>query len=165
MIKLNNVSKSYDGKSYVIDELDIQIDNGELVVLVGESGCGKTTTMKMINRLIEPTGGEILIDDRDIKTFDKNDLRRNIGYVIQDVGLFPHLTIEKNIATVPLLCKKDKAEVMKRVEELLDLIELPHKEQESQQQALDQKNILEQKFPELKMIQTSLPELLTLHSF
>lgn len=128
MIKLNNVSKSYDGKSYVIDELDIQIDNGELVVLVGESGCGKTTTMKMINRLIEPTGGEILIDDRDIKTFDKNDLRRNIGYVIQDVGLFPHLTIEKNIATVPLLCKKDKAEVMKRVEELLDLIELPHKE-------------------------------------
>ena len=128
MIKLNNVSKSYDGKSYVIDELDIQIDNGELVVLVGESGCGKTTTMKMINRPIEPTGGEILIDDRDIKTFDKNDLRRNIGYVIQDVGLFPHLTIEKNIATVPLLCKKDKAEVMKRVEELLDLIELPHKE-------------------------------------
>lgn len=128
MINLKSVTKSYDGKNYVIDDLDLQINKGELVVLVGESGCGKTTTMKMINKLIEPTKGEIYIDGKNIDTLNKNDLRRNIGYVIQNVGLFPHLTIEKNIATVPLLCKKEKEEVMKKVEELLDLIELPHEE-------------------------------------
>lgn len=128
MIRLEKVSKSYDNKNYVIDDLDLQINKGELVVLVGESGCGKTTTMKMINRLIEPTEGEIYIEGKNILELDKNTLRRNIGYVIQNIGLFPHLTIEKNIATVPLLCKRDKDEVMKRVEELLDLIELPHKD-------------------------------------
>lgn len=128
MIRLEKVSKSYDSKNYVIDDLDLQINKGELVVLVGESGCGKTTTMKMINRLIEPTDGHIYIDGKDIRSLDKNNLRRNIGYVIQNIGLFPHLTIEKNIATVPLLCKRDKNEVMKKVKELLDLIELPYEE-------------------------------------
>ena len=128
MIRLEKVSKSYDSKNYVIDDLDLQINKGELVVLVGESGCGKTTTMKMINRLIEPTQGHIYIDGKDIRSLDKNTLRRNIGYVIQNIGLFPHLTIEKNIATVPLLCKRDKNDVMKKVEELLDLIELPQEE-------------------------------------
>ena len=128
MIKLKNVVKSYDGNTKVVKNLDLEINSGELVVLVGESGCGKTTTMKMINRLIEPTSGDIFIDGESIKTYDKNELRRNIGYVIQNVGLFPHLTIDKNIATVPLLCKKDPEEVNKKVIELLDLIELPHEE-------------------------------------
>lgn len=128
MIKLENVVKSYDGKNNVVDNLDLEIKNGELIVLVGESGCGKTTTMKMINRLIEPTAGDIYIDGENIKTYDKNELRRNIGYVIQNVGLFPHLTIDKNIATVPILCKKDPEAVNQRVMELLDLIELPHED-------------------------------------
>jgi len=128
VINLKGVTKTYDGKKNVVDNLDLEIKNGELVVLVGESGCGKTTTMKMLNRLIEPTGGDIFINGENIKTYNKNDLRRNIGYVIQNVGLFPHLTIDKNIATVPLLCKKDPDEIFKRVGELLDLIELPHED-------------------------------------
>ena len=128
MINLKSVIKSYDGSKNVVDNLDLEIEKGELVVLVGESGCGKTTTMKMINRLIDPTDGDIFIDGENITTYDKNELRRNIGYVIQNVGLFPHLTIDKNIATVPMLCKKDPDKVNKRVEELLDLIELPHEE-------------------------------------
>jgi len=128
VIKLENLVKSYDGKKNVVDNLDLEIKSGELVVLVGESGCGKTTTMKMINRLIEPTSGDILIDAENIKTYDKNELRRNIGYVIQNVGLFPHLTIDKNIATVPMLCKKDRDEINNKVKDLLDLIELPYDE-------------------------------------
>lgn len=128
MISLRKVTKSYDNKTNVVKDLDLEIEKGELVVLVGESGCGKTTTMKMINRLIEPSGGEIYIDGKDTKTVDENELRRNIGYVIQNIGLFPHLTIEHNIATVPLLCKRDKDEVMERVRELLDLVDLPHEQ-------------------------------------
>lgn len=127
MIKLQNITKSYDGQHNVVDHLDLEINRGELVVLVGESGCGKTTTMKMINRLIEPSDGEIYIDGQPIHALNKNDLRRNIGYVIQNVGLFPHLTIEKNIATVPNLCKKDPQQTAAKVAELLDMIELPHK--------------------------------------
>ncbi len=126
MISLKGVSKSYNQQTKVVDDLNLEINDGELVVLVGESGCGKTTTMKMINRLIEPTSGDIFINGKNIKSLNKNELRRNIGYVIQNIGLLPHQTIEKNIATVPLLCKKDKGEVKARVHELLDLIELPY---------------------------------------
>ncbi len=126
MISLRKIVKSYTQGTNVVNELDLEIDRGELVVLVGESGCGKTTTMKMINRLIEPTSGDIFINGQNIKTVNKNDLRRNIGYVIQNIGLLPHLTIEKNIATVPMLCKKNKDEIAKRVHELLDIIDLPH---------------------------------------
>jgi osmoprotectant transport system ATP-binding protein len=126
LISLKGVSKSYNQQTKVVDDLNLEINDGELVVLVGESGCGKTTTMKMINRLIEPTSGDIFIDGKNIKSLNKNELRRNIGYVIQNIGLLPHQTIEKNIATVPLLCKKDKGEVKARVHELLDLIELPY---------------------------------------
>ena len=128
MIRLEGVIKSYDKKKNVVNNLDLEIKTGELVVLVGESGCGKTTTLKMINRLLEPTKGKIFIDEKNIQDTDKNELRRNIGYVIQDVGLFPHLTIDKNIAIVPSLCKKDVALIAEKVKELLDMIELPHEE-------------------------------------
>lgn len=126
MIKLEGVSKSYDNLNNVVDNLDLEIKTGELVVLVGESGCGKTTTMKMINRLIEPTKGKIFINEDNIQDLDKNTLRRNIGYVIQNVGLFPHLTIDKNIAVVPTLCKADKKEIDAKVKQLLNMIELPY---------------------------------------
>lgn len=128
MINLVGVSKSYDNVTNVVNNLDLEIKTGELVVLVGESGCGKTTTMKMINRLIEPTAGKIFIDENNIRDLEKNVLRRNIGYVIQNVGLFPHLTIDKNIAVVPTLCKKNKQEIDEKVKELLDMIELPYEE-------------------------------------
>ncbi len=128
MIRLERVRKTYDGLKNIVDDLDFEIQKGELVVLVGESGCGKTTTMKMINRLIEPDGGDIYIDGQNIKSFNKNELRRNIGYVIQDIGLFPHLTVRKNVSVVPLLCKKDKAEVNRAVEDLLRLVNLPPEE-------------------------------------
>ena len=126
MISLKNISKSYNQGVTVVNELDLEINTGEIVVLVGESGCGKTTTMKMINRLIEPTSGDIFIDGENIRSFDKNELRRNIGYVIQNVGLLPHLTIEKNIAVVPKLSKKNKDDIQKRVQEMFALIELPY---------------------------------------
>jgi len=128
MIKLVGVSKSYDNVTNVVDNLDLEIKTGELVVLVGESGCGKTTTMKMINRLIEPTAGKIFIDEDNIQELEKNALRRNIGYVIQNVGLFPHLTIDKNIAIVPSLCKMDPIKIDEKVKELLEMIELPYDE-------------------------------------
>ena len=128
MIVLKNVCKSYDGKTNVVDNLDLHIQKGEFVVLVGESGCGKTTTMKMINRLIEPTSGQIFINGEDIKSKNKNELRRNIGYVIQNVGLFPHNTIEENIATVPKLCNKKDEEILSKIKYLMDIIELPYEE-------------------------------------
>lgn len=128
MIRLEKVTKSYEGNKNIVDSLDLEIQRGELVVLVGKSGCGKTTTLKMINRLIEPTGGNIYIDNKNIKSFNENSLRRNIGFVIQNIGLFPHLTIDRNIATVPLLCKKEKQEINERVNKLLELVNLPAKD-------------------------------------
>ena len=126
MIELKNIYKSYDSKTNVIEDLNLTISDEEFVVLIGESGCGKTTTMQMINRLIEPTKGSILINGKDIKTVNKNELRRNIGYVIQNVGLFPHKTIEENIATVPMLCKKDKNEIALKVKSLMEVVGLPY---------------------------------------
>ena len=126
MIKLVNVTKSYDGVTNVVENLNLNISKGELVVLVGESGCGKTTTMEMINRLHEPTSGDIYINGENIKNLDKNELRKNIGYVIQGIGLFPHRTIESNIGIVPKLSKKDAQQIKNRVKELFDLIELPY---------------------------------------
>ena len=124
MIKFDRVVKRY-GTSVAVDHLSLEIKSGETVILVGPSGCGKTTSLKMINRLIEPTEGTISIDDRDTRTYDVNDLRRSIGYVIQQVGLFPHQTVAENVATVPRLLKWPKARIQARVEELLDLIALP----------------------------------------
>lgn len=126
MIELKDVFKSYDQNADVVKNLNLTVQDGELVVLIGESGCGKTTTMQMINRLVEPTFGSILIDGKDIKSINKNTLRRNIGYVIQDVGLFPHRTIEQNIATVPLLCKKDRSQVSEKVKALMETVGLTY---------------------------------------
>jgi osmoprotectant transport system ATP-binding protein len=124
VITFDRVVKRY-GSSVAVDHLSLEIKSGETVILVGPSGCGKTTSLKMINRLIEPTDGTISIDDRDTRTYDVNDLRRSIGYVIQQVGLFPHQTVADNIATVPRLLKWPRERIQARVEELLDLIGLP----------------------------------------
>ena len=124
MITFDRVVKRY-ANSVAVDHLSLEIKSGETVILVGPSGCGKTTSLKMINRLVEPTEGAILIDDRDTRTYDVNDLRRSIGYVIQQVGLFPHQTVAENIATVPRLLGWTKPRIAARVEELLELIALP----------------------------------------
>ncbi|MBK5254196.1 MAG: betaine/proline/choline family ABC transporter ATP-binding protein [Peptostreptococcaceae bacterium] len=128
MIELKNISKSYNGKTNVIENLNLTIEDGQLIVLVGESGCGKTTTMQMLNKLIEPSGGDILIDGKNINSFDKLELRRNIGYVIQDIGLFPHKTIEDNVATVPRLEKHPKTDIHERVKTLMQMVDLPYDE-------------------------------------
>ena len=108
MIRFEHVSKSY-GKTAILKDLNFSIDKGQFVVLIGPSGCGKTTTLKAINRLIDPDSGSIYIDGKDIKTHDKVQLRRHIGYVIQQIGLFPHMTVAQNICVVPKLLKYDKA--------------------------------------------------------
>jgi osmoprotectant transport system ATP-binding protein len=123
-IRLEKVSKRYPDGTVAVSDLDLEIPSGELVCLIGPSGCGKTTTMKMINRLVEPTSGKIVIDDRDVTTVDAVELRRHIGYVIQQVGLFAHQTIEANVATVPRLLGMDRARTRTRVRELLDLVGL-----------------------------------------
>jgi osmoprotectant transport system ATP-binding protein len=127
MIRFENVSKVYDDGFKAIDNLNLHIKKGEIFVLIGPSGCGKTTTMKMINRLIEPTEGSIYIDDKPIQEQNPVELRRNIGYVIQQIGLFPHMTIAQNVALVPKLKKWDEAKYMKRVDELLDMVGLDPK--------------------------------------
>jgi osmoprotectant transport system ATP-binding protein len=123
MIRLESVTKQY-GDQMAVDHLSFTIGNGQLCVLVGPSGCGKTTTLKMINRLIEPTSGQILLDGTDVTTMDAVELRRGIGYVIQQVGLFPHWTVAENVATVPRLLHWDHRRVADRVEEMLALVGL-----------------------------------------
>lgn len=123
-IRLEDVRKEYADGTVGVHDLTMDIDAGSLTVLVGPSGCGKTTTMKMINRIIEPTGGRILLGDDDVTKVDPVQLRRRIGYVIQNVGLFPHQTIRANVATVPKLLGWDKRRISDRVEELLGLVGL-----------------------------------------
>ena len=124
MIRLEQLTKQY-GRAVAVDHLDLEVGEGELCVLVGPSGCGKTTTMKMINRLVEPTSGRILLGGEDVTHADPVQLRRRVGYVIQQVGLFPHQTIAQNVATVPKLLGWDRARIKRRVGELLDLVGLP----------------------------------------
>lgn len=108
-----------------VDRLDLCVARGETVALIGASGCGKTTTLKMINRLIEPTSGTILVSDKDIQSLPVLELRRSLGYVIQQVGLFPHMTVAANIAIVPQLLGWEKKRIAERVDELLTLVHLP----------------------------------------
>jgi osmoprotectant transport system ATP-binding protein len=124
-IRLEHLTKTYPGASRpAVDGLDLTIPRGELVALVGPSGCGKTTTLKMINRLIEPTGGTVWVGGVDIRTQPTHELRRGIGYVIQQAGLFPHRTVGDNIATVPKLLGWDRGRTKARVEDLADLLRL-----------------------------------------
>ncbi len=126
-IRLRGVTKSFPGASApAVAPLDLDVPRGEIVVLIGPSGCGKTTTLRMINRLIEPTAGTLTIEGADIRQQSPTELRRDIGYVIQQIGLFPHRTIAQNIATVPKLLGWNKAKVSARVEELVDLVGLDH---------------------------------------
>ncbi|CAM5483679.1 ABC transporter ATP-binding protein [Streptomyces tanashiensis] len=124
MIRFEHVTKRYDDGTTAVDDLSFEVAEGELVTLVGPSGCGKTTTMMMVNRLVEPTSGRVLVDGRDIAGVDPVALRRKIGYVIQQVGLFPHRTVLDNTATVPALLGWKKAAARARAAELLDLVGL-----------------------------------------
>jgi osmoprotectant transport system ATP-binding protein len=125
MIELHELTKRFPGDDRpAVDSVTMDIPRGEFVVFVGPSGCGKTTTMKMINRLIEPTSGRIVLDGEDVTGVDPDDLRRRIGYVIQQIGLFPHVTIKDNVATVPKLLGWDKDRTRARVDELLDVVGL-----------------------------------------
>ncbi|MBV8982121.1 MAG: ATP-binding cassette domain-containing protein, partial [Acidimicrobiia bacterium] len=123
MLRLESVSKRY-GSRTVVQELSLDVDEGEVCVLIGPSGSGKTTTLRMINRLIEPSGGRIILDDEDVTDGDPVKLRRRMGYVIQQVGLFPHETVAQNVATVPRLLGWDRRKLRARVDELLDLVGL-----------------------------------------
>ncbi|HEY2495359.1 MAG TPA: ABC transporter ATP-binding protein [Paenibacillus sp.] len=124
MLKFENVSKTYANGYQAVKSVSFEIEEGELIVLIGPSGCGKTTTMKMINRLMPHTEGTISIRGKDITQENPVELRRNIGYVIQQVGLFPHYTIEQNIALIPHLKGWDAAKTKARVHELLDMVGL-----------------------------------------
>ncbi|NIK79154.1 osmoprotectant transport system ATP-binding protein [Paenibacillus castaneae] len=131
MIQFKNVTKKYKNGNLVLKGINLEIKEGELITLIGPSGCGKTTTMKMINRLVEPTSGQILVDGKDISKIDPVELRRNIGYVIQQIGLFPHMNIKNNIAVVPKLKKMEKSSYEKRIEQLMEMVGL-HPEQYSE---------------------------------
>ncbi|MGD8770338.1 MAG: ATP-binding cassette domain-containing protein, partial [Desulfobacterales bacterium] len=126
MIKLSRVFKTFDGgRSYAVKDLSLSVGKGETLVLLGSSGCGKTTTLKMINRLIEPTQGLIEVGGKDVMDHNPVDLRRQIGYVFQGIGLFPHMTIEQNVELVPRLLGWSIRSRQERMRELLDLVGLP----------------------------------------
>jgi len=124
MIRLDGVGKTFADGTVAVEALDLDVPRGAVVTLVGPSGCGKSTTLKMVNRLIEPTHGRIFLDGRDVTDADPVELRRGIGYVIQQVGLFPHQTIATNVATVPSLLGWSKADARARALELMDLVGL-----------------------------------------
>ncbi|HEV2766999.1 MAG TPA: betaine/proline/choline family ABC transporter ATP-binding protein [Acidimicrobiales bacterium] len=124
MIRLEHLTKRFAGGRVAVDDLTLEVGEGQLCVLVGPSGSGKTTTMKMVNRLVEPTSGRILLDGEDVTTADPVRLRRRIGYVIQQIGLFPHQTVATNVGTVPRLLGWDRRRTTERVDELLELVGL-----------------------------------------
>jgi osmoprotectant transport system ATP-binding protein len=125
-IAFRNVDKSFDrGQTFAVRDVSLDIAAGEFVAVVGTSGSGKTTLLKTINRLVEPTSGTIAVEGQDVQAFDPFQLRRRIGYVFQGIGLFPHLTVAENIAVTPRLVGWSKADIATRVDELLDLVQLP----------------------------------------
>ncbi len=124
MIRLENVSKQFAGGSNAVRDLSLEIADGQTCVLIGPSGCGKTTTLRMINRLLDPDSGRVLVDGVDTRGVDPAALRLKMGYVIQQTGLFPHMTVGENVGTVPRLWRWDKKRIEKRVDELLDLVGL-----------------------------------------
>jgi osmoprotectant transport system ATP-binding protein len=124
-LELRTICKSYDGgKSYAVRNVSFSVPPGALVVLVGESGCGKTTTLKTVNRLVEPTAGQVLIDGQDVANREVVELRRSIGYVFQGIGLFPHLSISRNVGITPTLLGWEEERIAHRVRELLELVGL-----------------------------------------
>ena len=123
IIKFNNVTKAY-GDTGVLKNFNLEINRGEFITLIGSSGSGKTTTLKLINGLLKPDRGEVIIDGKDISKVNISDLRKNIGYVIQGIGLFPHMTVSKNISFVLELEKRDKEKSHKKVLELMNVLEL-----------------------------------------
>ncbi|MBE0523967.1 MAG: betaine/proline/choline family ABC transporter ATP-binding protein [Methanosarcinales archaeon] len=123
-IQLQNITKTYDSQ-FAVEQLNLEIKGGELLILIGPSGSGKTTALRLINRLIEPDEGSIYINGNDITEFDPVSLRRNIGYVIQNIGLFPHLTIKNNIGLVPKLEGWPDKRIWERVRYLLDFVSMP----------------------------------------
>ena len=125
MIEYKNVSKVFKGGKVAVDNVSLSFNKGEFVCFIGTSGSGKTTTMRMLNRMIEPSSGQILIDGVDIQTKDAVELRREIGYVIQNIGLMPHMTIRENIVLVPKLLKWPEEERNRIADKLIDLVELP----------------------------------------
>ena len=125
MIKIRNVTKSYNENIVAVNNVSLDIGEGEIVVLLGKSGCGKTTTLKMINRLIDYDSGNIYIQDEEIRNIEPISLRRSIGYVIQSIGLFPHMSIGKNISVVPRLLKWDADKVKTELLNVLNIIKLP----------------------------------------
>ena len=127
MIRLDNLTKVFDtpkGAVTAADHISMEVPSGEICILLGPSGCGKTTTLKMINRIIRPTSGKVFINGEDTTSLDTQDLRRNIGYVIQQIGLFPNMTIEENITVVPKLLGWDKAKYRERAREMMHMIAL-----------------------------------------
>ncbi len=125
MITLDQISKSYDGFSTVVDNLSLEVGEGECLVLLGSSGSGKSTVLKMINRLIEPTRGKIYLDGTDIQKQNPIELRRSIGYVFQAIGLFPHMSVKDNVSIGPRLLGRPEDKINKRSLELLQLVGLP----------------------------------------
>ena len=123
MIEFRHVSKDFHGK-VVLSDISMEIPTGELTVLIGPSGCGNTTTLKMINRLLSPSSGEIWIDGKNIETLDKVQLRRRIGYVIQQGGLFPHMTIRENIEIIARLAKGDPQAISRKTDQLMEMVDL-----------------------------------------
>ncbi len=123
MIRFQNVTKRFGSKT-VLDDINLDINDDELTVLIGPSGCGKTTTLKMMNRLISPSSGKITIDDLDIEAIDKIELRRKMGYVIQQGGLFPHMTIRENIEIIEKLEKKDPQHIIENTQRLMEMVDL-----------------------------------------
>ena len=127
MIRFEQISKRYKTKQ-VLNEVTFTVNSGSLVAVIGESGCGKTTLLKMINRLIKPTSGMIYIDDKSINSIDEVALRRSIGYVIQQTGLFPHMTVKENIELIPKLEKRSKEDISKNTEKMMQMVGLDCKE-------------------------------------